>query len=52
MKHRYATRFVALLMMAFAAAGSFAQTATGNVYGKVVDESGAVLPGALSLIHI
>ena len=46
MKHRYATRFVALLMMAFAAAGLFAQTATGNVYGKVVDESGAVLPGA------
>ena len=35
---------LAILLMA--SVGAFAQTATGNVYGKVVDQSGAVLPGA------
>ena len=35
---------LAILLMA--SVGAFAQTASGNVYGKVVDQSGAVLPGA------
>ena len=35
---------LAILLMA--SVGAFAQTSTGNVYGKVVDQSGAVLPGA------
>jgi hypothetical protein len=39
-----------LLGLAFvlaAAPGAFAQISTGNIYGKVTDESGAVLPGAV-----
>lgn len=35
---------LAILLMT--GVGAFAQTATGNVYGKAADESGAVLPGA------
>ena len=35
-------RAAALLFLASAA---FAQTSTGNIYGTVTDESGAVLPG-------
>ena len=35
-----------LVILLMASVGAFAQTATGNVYGKVVDQSGAVLPGA------
>src|SRR6185436_8407698 len=35
-----------LAMLLMASAGAFAQTATGNVYGKATDASGAVLPGA------
>ena len=35
---------LAILLMA--GVSSFAQTATGNVYGKATDASGAVLPGA------
>ena len=31
------------------APGAWAQTASGQVYGVVTDESGAVLPGAASL---
>src|SRR5436190_4856231 len=36
---------LAILMM-MVSASSFAQTATGHVYGKATDASGAVLPGA------
>jgi len=41
-------RIFALALAAFLAAGTnaLAQTATGNVYGKVTDSSGAVLPGS------
>lgn len=39
-------RLLAFAAILFAAAGAFAQTATGNVFGKVTDASGAVLPGA------
>ena len=37
---------LALAILLMAGATSFAQTATGNVYGKATDASGAVLPGA------
>jgi hypothetical protein len=36
---------LALLLLGLAP-GAWAQTATGNIYGTVTDESGAVLPGA------
>ena len=35
-----------LAILLVASAGAFAQTATGNIYGKATDASGAVLPGA------
>ena len=37
---------LSLAILLLAGAGAFAQTATGNVYGKATDASGAVLPGA------
>ncbi len=43
MKRLFTLGLVILLMTSV---GAFAQTATGNVYGKVADSSGAVLPGA------
>src|SRR5262245_18145809 len=36
---------LAVAISMIAAPGLFAQTRSGNVYGKVTDESGAVLPG-------
>src|SRR5687768_2722736 len=38
--------FLALALVIGLAPASFAQFATGNIYGTVTDESGAVLPGA------
>jgi hypothetical protein len=38
---------LALGLVLALAPGAFAQQATGNIYGTVSDESGAVLPGAL-----
>ena len=38
--------FLALALLVGLAPGVHAQFATGNVYGTVTDESGAVLPGA------
>src|SRR5919204_4249343 len=35
-----------LVLLLGVAAGASAQIATGNIYGTVTDESGAVLPGA------
>lgn len=35
-----------LVILLMTSVGAFAQTATGNVYGKAADSSGAVLPGA------
>ncbi len=37
---------IGLAILLMASASAFAQTATGNVYGKATDSSGAVLPGA------
>src|SRR6185503_20822630 len=37
---------LALGLILALSSGAFAQFATGNVYGTVTDESGAVLPGA------
>ena len=37
---------LAVAIALIAAPGAFAQISTGNIYGKVTDESGAVLPGA------
>jgi hypothetical protein len=37
---------LALALVVGLASGASAQFATGNIYGKVVDESGAVVPGA------
>ncbi len=37
---------VGLAILLMASAGVFAQTSTGNIYGKATDASGAVLPGA------
>ena len=37
---------LALALVFGLASGAWAQFATGNIYGKVVDESGAVVPGA------
>src|SRR5919109_346299 len=37
---------LALALVLGLAPGAFAQIATGNIYGTVTDESGAVLPGA------
>jgi hypothetical protein len=37
---------LALALVLGLASGASAQFATGNIYGKVVDESGAVVPGA------
>jgi len=34
-----------LAVLAFVASSAFAQISTGNIYGTVADESGAVLPG-------
>ncbi|HQZ17965.1 MAG TPA: carboxypeptidase-like regulatory domain-containing protein, partial [Vicinamibacteria bacterium] len=39
-------RLLALALLALGGAFAQAQIATGNVYGKVTDDSGAVLPGA------
>jgi hypothetical protein len=41
-------RVVGLLVIVLLAplSGAWAQIATGNIYGKVVDESGAIMPGA------
>ena len=39
-------RLLTAAALLLAAAGAFAQTATGNVFGTVKDVSGAVLPGA------
>jgi hypothetical protein len=39
--------FLGLALLLAAAPGAFAQISTGNIYGKVTDESGAVLPGAV-----
>jgi hypothetical protein len=38
--------FLALAVLVAAAPGVMAQTRSGNVYGKINDESGATLPGA------
>src|SRR2546425_543049 len=38
--------FLALAVLLGLLPGAFAQTATGNIYGMVVDQSGAVMPGA------
>ncbi|PYQ03281.1 MAG: hypothetical protein DMF82_13565, partial [Acidobacteria bacterium] len=38
--------FLALALLLGLLPGAFAQTATGNIYGTVADQSGAVLPGA------
>ena len=46
MKFRNVIAIVVALWVLNPGAPSWAQTATGNVYGKVVDQSGAVLPGA------
>jgi hypothetical protein len=35
-----------LVMLLMTSVGAFAQTATGNIYGKATDSSGAALPGA------
>jgi len=35
-----------LVILLMTGTGAFAQTATGNLYGKAADSSGAVLPGA------
>jgi Carboxypeptidase regulatory-like domain len=44
---RNSTRVLTMFLLALATAGSaWAQLRTGNVYGAVADESGAVLPGA------
>ena len=40
------TLVLALGLLMALAPGAFAQFATGNIYGTVTDESGAVLPGA------
>ena len=37
---------LALALVLGLASGAWAQTAGGSIYGKVVDESGAVVPGA------
>ncbi|MEO8361064.1 MAG: carboxypeptidase regulatory-like domain-containing protein [Vicinamibacteria bacterium] len=37
---------LSLAILFMASAGAFAQTSTGNIYGKAIDASGAVLPGA------
>ena len=37
---------LALAILMMVGASAFAQTSTGNVYGKATDASGAVLPGA------
>lgn len=37
---------LSLAILLMASAGAFAQTSTGNIYGKALDASGAVLPGA------
>ena len=37
---------LALALLAATVPAAFAQIATGNIYGTVTDESGAVLPGA------
>ena len=51
MKARLLRSFAGLVMMAMTAAPALAQLSTGNITGKVVDESGAVLPGvAVSIV--
>ena len=51
MKARLLRSFAGLVMMAITAAPALAQLSTGNITGKVVDESGAVLPGvAVSIV--
>ena len=37
---------LALVLLVGLLPAAFAQTAAGNIYGTVTDESGAVLPGA------
>ena len=37
---------LALALLAATVPAAFAQVSTGNIYGTVTDESGAVLPGA------
>ena len=43
---RMRKRLLALALLVLGGAFAHAQIATGNVYGKVTDDSGAVLPGA------
>src|SRR5260370_20908388 len=38
---------LALGLLVGLASGALAQTATGNIYGTVIDQTGAVLPGAV-----
>ena len=38
--------FLVLALLFATVPGAWAQLSTGNIYGNVTDESGAVLPGA------